>query len=96
MAATTPDDVDRRFSYHPPTRPGVADLHTHVRERCASLAHELARVLPASREAMLALTYLEETLMWANASIARHCNTSDDPLPNLLENAVHRPDGAEW
>lgn len=64
-------DLNNRFSYHPP-REGQASLYVQIRDR----AHELARFIvnnsPASREQSVAITKLEEVVMWANAGIARN------------------------
>jgi hypothetical protein len=43
-----------------------------IRDTAKHLAELLLRRCPASRERSLALTKLEESVMWANASIARH------------------------
>lgn len=63
-------DLDKRFTYHPPT-PERRRLHEQVREGSFILAQVFDAVLPESREKALALTSLEEALMWANACIAR-------------------------
>lgn len=65
------DDLSKRFTYHPPK--GTQQLRY---ETIRNTAHELAQMLiedcPDSRERSLALTKLEEAVMWANASIARN------------------------
>jgi hypothetical protein len=59
------------FTYHAP-KGDQQDRYLEIRRR----AHELARLIsdscPKSRERSLALTKLEESVMWANASIARN------------------------
>lgn len=66
------DDIDNRFSYHPPTKPGTREAHEFVRAACRNLAETLVPILPESREKSLAITKLEEAMFWANASIARN------------------------
>jgi hypothetical protein len=65
-------EIVKRFSYHPPREPGVANLIGSVRLSVRSLAEFLNDALPESREKSLAFTALEEALMWANAAIARN------------------------
>jgi hypothetical protein len=63
------DEIDRRFTYHAPTPNRVA-LHEDLRKAFRELAHVLNETLPEGREKSLALTQLQEGLMWANAAIA--------------------------
>lgn len=65
-----PDELDRRFRYHPPDEFRVL-RHEHARATVRAAAEDLAAMLPPGREASLAVTHLEEALMWANAAIAR-------------------------
>ena len=64
-------DIDARFTYHPPK-----DDQPKKYEEIRSIARDYAKVItdlcPDSGERSLALTKLEECVMWANASIARH------------------------
>lgn len=65
-----PDEMQNRFSYHPPV--GVkTEKHQTLRQDFQSLAEDLDVMLPESREKALAFTNLEQALMWANAAIAR-------------------------
>ena len=64
-------DLSRRFTYHPP-KGNQAERYSFIRDRALSLALILDHECPASREKSLALTKLEEAVMWANASIARN------------------------
>lgn len=68
------DEIARNFTYHPPPNSGVADTHERIRERCRELADELNNTLPESRECSMAIRRLEETMMWANACVARWPN----------------------
>lgn len=66
-------EMDKRFSYHAPdaVRQG---LHTGWRSEVRALAEYLGEIGSESREKALALTALEEALMWGNAHIARNVN----------------------
>lgn len=64
-------DLTHRFAYHPPAGDETRRAHEEVRELCGDLAQELNERLPEGREKSLAITHLEETLMWSNAAIAR-------------------------
>ena len=58
------------FQFHPADE--VTGLqHQAVREACELAAHKLSKLVPPGRELSLALTKLEEAMMWGNAGIAR-------------------------
>jgi len=64
-------DIENRFTYHAPKGDQPAkydDLRSHFRV----LAYIVHSACPDSLERSLALTKLEEAVMWANAAIARH------------------------
>ncbi len=63
--------IDNNFKYHPP-KDGQADRYVRIRDHAKDLAMLLYDECPESRELSLAFTALEETVMWANASIARN------------------------
>jgi hypothetical protein len=65
------DDLRNRFTYHPPTVTQTG-LYEEIRERALNLGLWLDEVLPDSREKSLAFTALDDMVMSANASIARH------------------------
>ncbi len=62
--------VNHNFRYHKPD-----DAQARYYSQIRTSAHELALVImqycPDSRERSLAMTNLEQCVMWANASIAR-------------------------
>lgn len=64
------EDVERRFTYHAPkgNQPSRYDL---IRDLGKQMALLVLRETPESREQSLAITKLEEAVMWANAAIAR-------------------------
>lgn len=67
-----PNEINRRMGYHPAT-PETAPRFGSNRYEFIALAEWLDEVLPDSREKSLALTALQEALMWANAAVA--CNS---------------------
>ncbi|MFA6509969.1 MAG: hypothetical protein WCV62_05890 [Candidatus Peribacteraceae bacterium] len=69
-------DVDQArlkkdFTYHPP-KGGQAARYEFLRTVAKKFATDIMADCPPSRERSLALTALEECVMWANASIARN------------------------
>lgn len=63
--------IENNFSYHEPKK-DQPEKYTVLRNKAKELAYEIERLCPNSREKSLAMTKLEETTMWANASIARN------------------------
>lgn len=61
----------RNFQYHPP-KADQPERYTRLRDGGRNVAEMILDFCPDSREKSLALTKLEEALMWANASIARN------------------------
>ena len=53
-------------------QPGQPERYVMLRDKAKELAMLLADECPDSREKSLALTKLEESIMWANAAIARN------------------------
>ena len=67
-------DLKNRFNYHaPPTSmPQIGEAHEAVRNKLFAVACEVVALVPQGRELALALTNLEQAMMWANAGIARN------------------------
>lgn len=65
------DELQKRFTYHPP-KADQPQKYQEVRQFAKDLAEFLVEFCPESRERALALTKLEEAVMWANAAIARN------------------------
>lgn len=63
--------LEKDFTYHPPS-PLQVPRYNEIRDFAGSFAAVLMEKCPPSRERSLALTALEESVMWANASIARN------------------------
>jgi len=63
--------IENDFAYHKPT-PEKVVTHGEMRDKCKELALYLEANVPAGRELSVALTHLEEVMMWANAGIARN------------------------
>jgi len=70
MEKPTPEELDTRFNYHAPDAVKVVQ-HQAVREACHLAARTINQQCPMSRETSLAMTKIEEAMMWANAAIAR-------------------------
>ena len=65
-----PEIIQHRFTYHAPDSESVK-AHEHIRFDAKIYADTINRYCPDSREKSLAMTKLEECVMWANAAIAR-------------------------
>ncbi len=66
------DEERERFRFHPATDV-TGPRHETVRIAAEAFAVELAELVPAGRHRALALTAVQEAMMWANAGIA--CDT---------------------
>lgn len=65
-----PDELTTRFTYHPP-KEGQPEKYEKLRALTRDLALAITIEVPDSREQSLAITHLEQAVMWANAGIAR-------------------------
>ena len=63
--------LENNFKYHPPT-PEKQEKYVTLREAGKDLAYMIKDLSGDNRESSLAITKLEECIMWANASIARN------------------------
>lgn len=59
------------FTYHA-VKDGQQERYSEIRETAYRFASLIVVETPPSREQSLALTALEEAVMWANAAIARN------------------------
>lgn len=63
-------DIEKRFTYHKPKEDNAYKFVV-IREDAKRFANIINELVPESREKSLAMTKLEEVVMWANAGIAR-------------------------
>jgi hypothetical protein len=68
---TMNDQIENNFKYHAP-KEGQPAKYESLRNKAKELAYLIEEVCPNSREKSVALTNLETSVMWANASIARN------------------------
>jgi hypothetical protein len=66
----TSDDLKNRFTYHTPTV-GMPEKFKQMRKEAFNLSSLIDTYVPEGREKSLAITKLEEAIMWANAGLAR-------------------------
>ena len=79
----TKAQIDNNFTYHPPSQ-SQQEKYGFLRDGAKELAYMINALCPESREKSLALTKLEESIMWANASIARNEEGERrSPPPNI-------------
>jgi hypothetical protein len=62
-------DLDNIFTYHAP-HGDQTTRYAILRNQAKAFAHDIERECPDSRERSLALTSLQQAVMWANAAIA--------------------------
>lgn len=71
-------DLKKRFTHHPPTG-NQMQKYDNIRKNALAFAELIDAMCPDSREKSLAITSLEEAVMWANAAIARNEGTPSPP-----------------
>jgi hypothetical protein len=87
-------DLQNRFQWHAAPDDETAARYVRIREQCEQLALLIDSLAPDSREKSLSITALEESMMWANAAIARNPGL----LPSLyvyerrFQEKLHVPD----
>jgi len=64
-------ELIKRFTYHAPKN-DQASRYEQIRKNTHSLAEMYDILAPDSREKSLAITKLEEAVMWVNSAIARN------------------------
>lgn len=64
-------NIERNFSHHPPKDDQLV-RYEQIRNYGRAFAALIENFCPDSREKSIAMTKLEECVMWANASIARN------------------------
>ena len=63
--------IERDFTYHQPL-PDQLPRYKEIRDAARGFAVDIMTFCPPSRERSLALTNLDQVVMWANAAIARN------------------------
>jgi hypothetical protein len=63
--------IELAFTYHAP-KDDQARRYVDIREKAKALALTFTMHCPPSRELSLAITNLEQAVMWANSAIARN------------------------
>lgn len=63
--------LERSFTYHPP-KPGQPEKYEALRNKAKELAYLIDDLCPTCDEQFTALKRLGESIMYANAAIARH------------------------
>ena len=63
--------IENNFSYHRP-KSGQSEKYEKLRFETKCLATLILKLCPPSKERKRAFCKLEESIMWANASIARN------------------------
>jgi hypothetical protein len=64
-------ELAKRFTYHSP-KEDQPKRYGEIRSQAKGFAYMIDDYCPDSREKSVALTKLEEAVMWANAAIARN------------------------
>lgn len=67
---TNQDRIENNFTYHKPTQE-KAEKYPVIRGEAKDFAYTVDLECPDSREKSLAMTKIEEAVMWANAAISR-------------------------
>jgi hypothetical protein len=63
--------IENNFMSHIP-KDGQAEKYEAIREKAKEFAYLIDELCPIGREKAVAITNLETSVMWANASIARN------------------------
>lgn len=71
LTAEEQAQLDKAFTYHAP-KADQPEKYTALRHQAKDLARSIILSSPSSRERALAITNLEQSIMWANAAIARN------------------------
>lgn len=65
------NELDNIFTYHPP-KGGQSEHYKRLREEAHAFASHVNTLCPESREKSIAITKIQEAVMFANAAIAIH------------------------
>lgn len=67
----TQAELTEMFMHHVP-KDGQPELYQAIRAKAREFAALVEETCPASREKSLAITSIQQSMMWANAAIAIH------------------------
>jgi len=65
------DQIENAFTYHPP-KGDQPERYVKIRDAAKNFAFLIDECVPDSREKSVAMTNLEQVVMWANAGISRN------------------------
>lgn len=65
------DQIETAFTYHPP-KGDQPERYIKIRDAAKAFAFLIDECVPDSREKSVAMTNLEQVVMWASAGIARN------------------------
>ncbi|HLP66361.1 MAG TPA: hypothetical protein VK181_02455, partial [Rhizobium sp.] len=65
------ETIENNYSYHAP-KEGQPEKYGAIRAKAKELALLIEETCPKGREKSIAQTKLEESVMWANAAVARN------------------------
>ncbi len=69
--------LEQRFTYHAPKQ-GQPAIYQEIRAKALEFAKLIEERCPFSGELVFAVKKIEEAVMWANASVARHGKGEDE------------------
>ena len=71
-------EIRNRFGYHKPQNEEIVETHQYLRGVMQDTGNIFDRLLPESRAKSVAITKLEEALMWANKALAEMSPVVDE------------------
>ena len=81
MASAT---LDRVYTYHPPFGT-QQERYIALRDAGKALARAISSLCPPSRETSVALTNVQQAVMWGNAAIAINEQAPAEPVAPTVE-----------
>lgn len=79
---TLNNQIENNFMYHSP-KGDQPQRYEKLRSKAKELAYLINDLCPNSREKSLAMTNLEQAVMWANAAIARNEVVENEIRPEV-------------
>lgn len=64
------NEVNNRFTYHPPT-PEKTPVYNQLMKQGKEVANTILREVPEGRERSIALTKIEEAVLWAAKGLSK-------------------------